>query len=757
MKKFLSLSIVALFICLQSVYPQITTKELPISIQRGIGVFAKSKEKGIVNLPAPDIQKILREDSVYIEKNPNIQITSISIPLIIESNKNGVWTTLEDGGKLWQMGIHVDKAYALDFVFSKFWLPKTGKFYIFNPKTNETIGAITSQYLSGEKTNPRRFSTGIVNGDDIVLEYYQPFGEEDLPIIEVEKAYDTFIPPPNFLSPSTASCEVDVNCSEGYGWQSEKKAVAMIYCKFGYLGFWGSGSLLNNTQNNHSPLFLTANHLLQLEWVNGTIIMKDAISDNDLSDWVFYWGYELSNCSDTIQPEYKTTVGAVLKANNADTDFALFQLQQDPLNIPGYIPYYLGWDASGNSGTGGVCIHHPNHDVKKISTYSCTPTTVSYNSSPYVNWAVSWLGTANGHGITETASSGAPLINSSHRVIGQLRGASDILSCSNYTGTSKFGKVSDSWTGYGNNDYRRRLDYWLDPYGTNTQIIDGLSPYNMSGPSLICGSSTGTFHINNLPSFYTVNWGIDNNDFTITPSGNQCFVSYIGSQGYGIANLTASVYYNSSLLKQFTKTIKVGIPPFDVTITGGDGSHVHWTSNMVGNSADVEELFDIPFYYSQFEANLYRMSADFDPYDTLINHWSSFSLTHLPISNTLYPGWYLLQVRGTNDCGTSDWEEVEIECVDTEMLRANGEEMELSLIYNRQSQILTVTSNRAAQSRSTTNDTYTLQLWNEMNLVRESKQDDPVVQIPMTGLKSGLYTIRYVNKDKVIAKKFLKY
>ena len=108
------------------------------------------------------------------------------------------------------------------------------------------------------------------------------------------------------------------------------------------------------------------------------------------------------------------------------------------------------------------------------------------------------------------------------------------------------------------------------------------------------------------------------------------------------------------------------------------------------------------------------------------------------------------------EVGISDWVEVEIECVDTEMLRANGDETELSLIYNRQSQILTVTINGATQSRPTIDDTYTIQLWNEMNMLREFKQNEPIVQIPMTGLKSGLYIIRYANKDKVIAKKFMK-
>ena len=279
----------------------------------------------------------------------------------------------------------------------------------------------------------------------------------------------------------------------------------------------------------------------------------------------------------------------------------------------------------------------------------------------------------------------------------------------------------------------------------------------ISGLAHICKSSPSTYSIGNIPSCCSVSWTINNNDYVITPSGNQCSVTYTGSQEYAFAELTAQVHYNN-YVKHFIKSIIAGTPPFvaDLQITGGDGSHVHWTSNLTGNTVDIEELLDLKIYYSQFEANLYKMSAS-DPYDTLINHWSSFMSRHLPISNTLYPGWYLLQVRGTNDCGTSDWVEVEIECVDTYMPRANGSETELSLMYNRQAQMLTVAVNHTAQSRPTIDGTYTIQLWNEMNMVREFKQKDPVVQIPMSGLKNGLYTVRYVNNDEVVAKKFFKH
>ena len=120
---------------------------------------------------------------------------------------------------------------ALDFVFSKFWLPQRGKFFLFNPDTKETIGAITSKYLLGNKNKPHRFSTGILKGDKIILEYYQPAEEVEFPIIKVEKTFYTYIPAPYFLDTSTCSYEVNVNCSEGDNWQLEKNAVALVYCK----------------------------------------------------------------------------------------------------------------------------------------------------------------------------------------------------------------------------------------------------------------------------------------------------------------------------------------------------------------------------------------------------------------------------------------------------------------------------------------------------------------------------------------------
>jgi hypothetical protein len=109
---------------------------------------------------------------------------------------------------------------------------------------------------------------------------------------------------------------------------------------------------------------------------------------------------------------------------------AMYDKFRLPKNLTGVTPYYLGWDRTGNSGTGGIGIHHPAGDVKKISLYTMSPESTDYLSntvSPDGNhWRLVWSS-----GTTEIYSSGSPLINNSRHVIGQLHGG--YVSCNNIT------------------------------------------------------------------------------------------------------------------------------------------------------------------------------------------------------------------------------------------------------------------------------------------------------------------------------------
>ena len=84
MRESIIIAVASIFVCLQSAYSQISTNELPVSIQRGLDTTTKDKTIGTIDLPVPDIKKLLQEDSLNQEKNPNVlQRTAVSIPVAI--------------------------------------------------------------------------------------------------------------------------------------------------------------------------------------------------------------------------------------------------------------------------------------------------------------------------------------------------------------------------------------------------------------------------------------------------------------------------------------------------------------------------------------------------------------------------------------------------------------------------------------------------------------------------------------------------
>ncbi len=187
------------------------------------------------------------------------------------------------------------------------------------------------------------FSTGIIYDDKVTLEYYQPANTKYRPIISVSNIYYgyRYIQENNIGLSSlgdSGDCQVNIICSEGSLWQNEKLSVARIYIKLPNGAGWCSGSLINNTANDFSPLFLTANHCF-----DGSF---DAVTNPNLSQWIFYWDYESPDCNNTTQPVIKSTTGATIKANNDVSDFALLELIQDPRDLTNFIPYSLGWDRS---------------------------------------------------------------------------------------------------------------------------------------------------------------------------------------------------------------------------------------------------------------------------------------------------------------------------------------------------------------------------------------------------------------------------
>jgi len=125
-----------------------------------------------------------------------------------------------------------------------------------------------------------------------------------------------------------------------------------------------------------------------------------------------------------------------------------------------------------------VCIHHPKGDVKKIATYTITPTNSDCLTSPLNNtnyWKINWSRTANGFSVTETVSSGSALLNNNGHIIGQLQGYGGCPNpdCNNPAGDiGNYGKFHISWIGGGTD--KTRLSNWLAPHTTTTTILNGI-------------------------------------------------------------------------------------------------------------------------------------------------------------------------------------------------------------------------------------------------------------------------------------------
>jgi hypothetical protein len=207
--------------------------------------------------------------------------------------------------------------------------------------------------------------------------------------------------------------------------------------------------MINNVREDLIPYLLTANHCLGGD-----------------ATWIIMFNYESPNCSNIDGPTNQTVSGTTRKANNSASDFALLRLSTTPPTS--YEVHYAGWTRSSFAATSSVGIHHPSLDIKKISFENNTAISTNYPWDPYdpqnSHWKVIW-----NDGTTEGGSSGSPLFDPNHRIVGQLHGGT--AECAKPNDPDYYGKFSMSWS-YGSSSSTRLRD-WIDPDNTN--------PYSLSG------------------------------------------------------------------------------------------------------------------------------------------------------------------------------------------------------------------------------------------------------------------------------------
>lgn len=380
-------------------------------------------------------------------------------------DNSGIWTVLNTGQRIWNLAIASPGAFSLNLVFEKFRLPTGGKLFVYSYDSDRVLGAYT------EKNNKAsgRFAIEPLAGDKLIIEYAEPLNPEFEAEIELGRVYHDYkniFKELNSKSGNTKSisgdCNVNINCPEGFEWQVEKRAV----CHITYRGWIASGALINNSKKDGRPYILTAHH----------VISKEA--DAELA--IFYFNYEAESCEGTTGSKSQSISGSSLRATTDGLDFTLLEMSSIPPSI--YQPYYAGWDRSGDVPSKTVCIHHPSGDVKKISKDDDPPATGTYTDADYTfdantHWhIVDWeLGT------TEGGSSGSPLFDTQHRIIGDLTGGD--ANCDNSV-NDYYAKFSSSWDTYPAKE--NQLKYWLDPDNTGVLALDGYNPSIKTDKNIVC-------------------------------------------------------------------------------------------------------------------------------------------------------------------------------------------------------------------------------------------------------------------------------
>ncbi len=402
--------------------------------QRSDGTLPRSFS--ISALPAPGQSITLNRPEVAIHQIRSSAAADkyLDFGVAIPVNRNLLQTddfiTLPDGNKMMRFRVNAPGAYGINLNYSAFYPGRSGRLWVYSEDSSVVLGAFDIRSY-----NPGiPFATAPVPGEACILEFVFDPKEEGLQLAIGEVVYefeDLFSVSRGFGD--AGWCNRNVNCPEYAAFGNQRRAVAMTLTNNNVRRC--SGTLVNNTQQDGRPFFLTAKHC------------------NTAPNSIFMFNYESPDCSNINGPLNQTIQGATVLVDWAPSDVTLMELSSPPPSD--YFVYYAGWNAESVAADSVYGIHHPRSDIKKISfdhdfvsPASYTVSDTALNHWKVSNWEV---------GTTEGGSSGSPLFNRAGQVLGQLHGG--VANCANSI-NDYYGRFDYSWYGLGTPSTAVR--FWLD-------------------------------------------------------------------------------------------------------------------------------------------------------------------------------------------------------------------------------------------------------------------------------------------------------
>ncbi|MET1077936.1 MAG: hypothetical protein ABWY06_07935 [Pseudomonas sp.] len=371
------------------------------------------------------------------------------------------WSPTPDGGQVAAISITSPQAISLRAGIYVDALPASAILRVYSQQSKVPIEASGSEVLQAIESNLRAgdtsdeahyFWSAPVTGDEITLEIELPAGIASQSVAIRIPALSHLYRDPTASGTQkrdednigdSGTCNVNYQCAAAQDNTLEQQSRATAKMVFVEQGdsYLCSGTLLNNTNQDKTPYFLSANHCISNQTVASTLVT--------------YWMFRARSCFSTAVDNDSSmlTGGAQLLYTNVAKDTSFFGLNKAaPAGSA-----FAGWNtnvALYNLNQRIVGVHHPAGDLQKVSKGSvvefvkcngttCVPSGQSSASAVEVQWNT---------GVTEGGSSGSGLFNGAE-LIAHLYGGDS--SCSFKQGRDQYSLFAPA--------YDEALSKWLSP------------------------------------------------------------------------------------------------------------------------------------------------------------------------------------------------------------------------------------------------------------------------------------------------------
>ena len=191
---------------------------------------------------------------------------------------DGIWERVDMLRQRWTLRVTCDNALSMNLGFGRYNMPSTGTMTITDAIGDYRIRSFTADdnKAHGELWTP------VVPGNEVIIEIVVNSDEKayvvkGIELTSINAGYRWVHDAAE--RGSSESCNIDVVCPEGDSWWDEIPSVG-VYTLNGYLTC--TGVMMNNTSQDQTPYFLTANHC--------------GVTSGSDSSIVVYWNHQNTYC-----------------------------------------------------------------------------------------------------------------------------------------------------------------------------------------------------------------------------------------------------------------------------------------------------------------------------------------------------------------------------------------------------------------------------------------------------------------------------